>query len=287
MSRVLILRLSALIIIGLWYNYFMFSLIPFILVMRVLIVSGTDLTLPKVKGVTVVEATTTTVTVRWQERASATKYKVRVLKDDDKVVAVTSTKKTRLTMLGLQPETAYQAQVRMIKNKRSGPWSKKVNFTTKAEEQENDDTSLYDKYKLVAGDYTGQWQNLTFGSNGDTSVTMTVEPDGAASFTIDLGGMVFGLLDPDSKTYSGTYNETGAVFSAVDDDLFGDLTITVVANDNDTANIILAGVDIPVTDIDGISATGTLYTDSLDLEYIVTFEDQSTADGVMNLTKTE
>lgn len=98
---------------------------------------------------------------------------------------------------------------------------------------------------------------------------------------------MFGLLDPDPKTYESTYDETGVVFTAEDDDLFGDLTIAIIANDNDTAQITFEGLEIPVAGIASLTADGTLYTDSLDMNYLITFTDEATADGVFNLTETE
>ena len=238
--------------------------------------------LVKVTGVTVSDVTTTEAEVTWKKQAAALKYQVRVKDAQGVVVVKQKTDRRRLTVTGLTAGTTYSVQVRAMRKAKTGPWSKAVAFTTVAEE-----TSLYDDFKAVAGTSTGEWQNLTYGTSGDATTVVEVNPDGTTAFTLDLGGLVFGLLDPDAKTFASTYDETGAVFTAEDDDLFGDVTITIVNNGNDTAQITFEGLNVPVAGISSLTAEGTLYDDSVDLDYTITFADTLTAEGVMNLTKAE
>ncbi|MBI2415762.1 MAG: fibronectin type III domain-containing protein [Candidatus Kerfeldbacteria bacterium] len=245
-----------------------------------IVASPASTSLTKVTGVAVTDITTTTAEITWKKQATALQYQVRVRAGDDTVVKKKKTERRRLTVSELEPNTTYTVQVRAMRKAKTGAWSKAIAFTTVAEE-----TTLYDEYKAVAGTSTGQWQNLTYGTSGDATTVVEIDPDGRAAFTLDLGGLVFELIDPDPKTYESTYDETGVVFTAEDDDLFGDVTITIVANGNDTAQITFTGLDVPVAGISSIAAEGTLYDDAVDLDYTITFTDSLTAAGVMNLTK--
>jgi hypothetical protein len=206
---------------------------------------------------------------------------VRILAGDDTVVQ-RKTERRRLTVSNLTADTDYSAQVRAIRGQRKSKWSKAKEFTTATTTSD-----LYEQYSAVAGSYSGGWQNITYGTTGDATTVVEIDEDGRAAFTLDLGGLVFGLLDPDAKSYESTYDESGVVFTAEDDDLFGDLTITILANNNDTAQINWESTNIPVAGISTLTADGTLYSDSLDMNYEITFSDDSTATGIFTLTKTE
>ncbi|EKD76712.1 MAG: hypothetical protein ACD_43C00014G0003 [uncultured bacterium] len=242
--------------------------------------ANTVSTLSRVTNVRVSDVTVNEATIRWDRHNKALKYEVKIYNNDE-LVETSKTTRRRLNVTDLASATDYSVKVRALRGKKTGKWSKTVNFTTIADE------SLYDQYSAVSGNFSGDWQNITFGTTGDATTVVEVSPDGNASFTVDLGGFVFGLLDPAAKTYTSTYDDTGIVFTATDDDLFGDLSITIVVNDNDTAQITFSGVDVPVAGISSISADGTLYPDSLDMNYIITFSDESTAIGIFSLTKTE
>lgn len=47
-----------------------------------------------------------------------------------------------------------------------------------------------------AGTYRGSWNNLTFNSNGASTMTIANNPDGTFAFSWDLDGQVFGMVDP-------------------------------------------------------------------------------------------
>lgn len=79
--------------------------------------------------------------------------------------------------------------------------------------------------EALAGAYSGEWNNTTFGSVGSIAATLAVDAATAtATLTIDLGGNVFGAADPDpltaefDLTMEGPYTGTN--------ELFGDFTIT-------------------------------------------------------------
>jgi hypothetical protein len=141
--------------------------------------------------------------------------------------------------------------------------------------------AAYEQGRTLAGEWSGSWENTTFGSTGGARAVIDVQPDGDATFTIDLDGMVFGALDPDPMSYEGTYDADGAVFEAPSDPLFGDLTITVDADGEVTIN----GELVPVDGIASLSAEGSITSDAIQLEYTVGFTGGGEAKGVLNLAK--
>lgn len=140
--------------------------------------------------------------------------------------------------------------------------------------------AAYETAKAFAGTYSGSWTNTTFGSTGATTATVVINADGTASFTVDLDGLVFGLLDPPPKTLAGTYDENGAAFQITGDDLFGDLTIII-----NRGAISFSGIDIPFSDIDAVSAEGIITPTEVNMNYTVNFPGGSLANGVLILTK--
>ncbi|MFC2169824.1 hypothetical protein ACFLRM_04585 [Acidobacteriota bacterium] len=144
---------------------------------------------------------------------------------------------------------------------------------------------LYDEYKQVAGTWTGQWRNNTFNSSGNNTASVEVNPDGTATGTLDLGGFVFGLPDPDPKTFSGTYDANGIVFD-VQDNLFGDLKITITRTGENTGTVDIDAQNIPASGINSMTATGSITPTTLHLDYTVNFSDGSSATGVFNMSRT-
>ena len=90
---------------------------------------------------------------------------------------------------------------------------------------------------------------------------------------------MFGLIDPPPKEFAGTYDSSGATFQVQDDDLFGDVTITVSAE----GTISFEGTDVPVPGIDSVSAEGTITAAAIEMSYAVTFPGGGTAEGVMRM----
>ena len=141
--------------------------------------------------------------------------------------------------------------------------------------------TTFQEVQAYLGEWSGEWRNITFGSSGAVSASFLAEEDGTAAFTIDLDGFVFGALDPDPMTYTGSFSSEGAVFDIPADPLFGDLTITVTAE----GEISITGELVPVEGIAQISAIGTISSEEMHLDYTVTFSAGEPAIGEMNLTK--
>lgn len=141
--------------------------------------------------------------------------------------------------------------------------------------------SGYEQFISLAGEWRGSWTNTTFGSTGGVSATIIVNEDGTASFTVDIGGLVFGLIDPAPKTFTGTYGSQGIIFQAQGDDLFGDVTITI----SPEGEIAFQGQNIPVPGFDSVTADGTITAEETSGTYIVNFAGGGSAQGVFNLVK--
>lgn len=145
-------------------------------------------------------------------------------------------------------------------------------------------TATEDLFALVEpylGEWNGEWRNTTFGSSGAARATIEAQPDGTASFTVDLDGFVFGALNPDPKTYTGSFTADGATFVAPDDPLFGDLTIQVSPD----GEVTITGEMVPIQGIAQLDAVGSITPDEIALEYTVTFVGGDLAVGEMALTK--
>ncbi len=139
----------------------------------------------------------------------------------------------------------------------------------------------FEAASVFAGKWQGEWHNLTFDTRGDVTMTVVIEEGGVASITIDLGGMVFGQIDPDPATYPGTYDAAGATFMVEGDPIFGTLQVTVGAD----GSVQITSENSPIPGIQGLTAQGTITADTLQLEYEITAS-FGTANGEMNLTKT-
>ena len=79
----------------------------------------------------------------------------------------------------------------------------------------------------VGGRWYGDWENLRLGTSGSAMLDIELSPTGSASFTLDLDGHVFGLLDPPARKFTGSWDGDGAIFTGHGDDLFGDMRIGV------------------------------------------------------------
>ena len=142
---------------------------------------------------------------------------------------------------------------------------------------------------LIAGRYTGTWNNTTFGSSGP--ITLEVKVDRAAgtvSFTLTLGGNVFGAPAPPPETY--TIKPDAAQLSQLTytgrSAIFGDVTATATMTGTQGTFKMLA-TNVPNPRIGGFEATGTV-TDprSASGRYTVSFKDGSPpAQGTFTLAK--
>jgi hypothetical protein len=134
----------------------------------------------------------------------------------------------------------------------------------------------------LAGNWSGQWRNVTFGSTG--SATMAVSADTVAQtfrVTLDLNGLVFGLSDPLPQTFSGSYTPTAGADVHGTTLLFGDLTLKVTPTGQITGSVSdLSGPTVSRLDFTG-TATATLVT----INYTVMFTAGGTAVGVLTMIK--
>lgn len=143
----------------------------------------------------------------------------------------------------------------------------------------------FEQFSTFAGQWEGVWNNTTTGSTAGITMTITVNEDGTASFTLDLAdsdtGAPFGQPAPATKTFAGTYDESGLTVEVVGDDFFGDMTVTIAPDGQLTVE---ATMD-PLPGVDGLTVGGTLTAKGLAFIYRVTFPDRSDATGTAQLER--
>ena len=143
----------------------------------------------------------------------------------------------------------------------------------------------FDTFSAFAGTWVGSWTNNNFDTTAELTITITVNEDGTANFSLELTssdtGAPFGSLPPDVKTFDGTYDENGLTVS-VQDDFLGNLAVTITSDGVLSAE----STEIPALG-SGSSFTveGTLGSNSADLMYTLTFPDGSTNPGTVMLSK--
>ena len=103
----------------------------------------------------------------------------------------------------------------------------------------------YETFSALSGDHRGTWNNATFGTSGTIAMSTDILPDGSASGTLDLGGSVFGLLDPDPMELTGSYSTARLTFAG-SDSFFGTLTMNVDAD----GDVVVSAPDFTVPGID-------------------------------------
>ncbi len=155
--------------------------------------------------------------------------------------------------------------------------------TTEPEETPPDGaaTDGYEQLLVFAGEWSGAWNNDTFGSTGAITLSIVVNEDGTWSATLDIDGPVFGANDPTARTVSGTYDASGATGQLQGDDVFGDVTLSATLD----GTIVIAATNIPAAGIASLTAEGTATPDGIAMTYTVTFDDGTTAEGTGTLTK--
>jgi hypothetical protein len=135
----------------------------------------------------------------------------------------------------------------------------------------------YEAWLAYAGDWSGAWQNQTFGTTGEALATVTVRDDGTAEIVLDLGGFVFGVINPPPITLSGTYTATDATFGLEEDPTFGNIAVTFTAQGEviaTFANLLLQG--------GSMSVTGTFTPQRIEMNYSLSLGSIN-ANGVLNL----
>jgi hypothetical protein len=78
-----------------------------------------------------------------------------------------------------------------------------------------------------AGAWMGSWTNTTFASSGSALLRLSFDlPNQAVQATIDLGGNVFGGVDPPPQTLTGALTDSGIVFAGTSP-AFGTYAVTI------------------------------------------------------------
>jgi hypothetical protein len=133
----------------------------------------------------------------------------------------------------------------------------------------------------LAGTWTGQWTNTTFGSSGDIAMTMEVMGDGSIVITADLGGSVFGQADPaEERWIVNILDLTGPV--TIESVTFGEVTLILSAD-----GARLTAADVPAPDIANFQLDATFDTGPrIVATYLVGFDDGTVAEGTANLEPT-
>ncbi len=139
----------------------------------------------------------------------------------------------------------------------------------------------YNDALLYEGAWEGKWINTTFGSQGPIEVLVGVNPDGTITFSMDVGGFVFGLLDPDPVVYTGVFDASGAEITIVEDPVWGDATVSFRENGEFEFNAAL----VPDAEIASMVITGTFSEEKADGEYLIKFTGSGSAKGTIELEK--
>lgn len=120
---------------------------------------------------------------------------------------------------------------------------------------------------MLAGDWEGEWRNLTFGSVGPIVATVTVNDDaGFLLANIDLGGFVFGAQDPDPAVIEldlvagPPYERPGSLLGQTQTQIAADGSFTVTAP------------DVPGDRIASMVIEGQIGPDSFVATYTIEFE---------------
>lgn len=139
----------------------------------------------------------------------------------------------------------------------------------------------YDTFARWSGDWEGTWENTTFGSTGDIKARVTFSPDGSAAFTFDVGGFVFGALDPPEVSFTGSFDASGITIDLPGDAVFGDVRVTI----NPDGEFDMVGDIIPTAGIARVEASGTFAETTVEGTYTVFFDDERVAEGNVSMTK--
>jgi hypothetical protein len=133
---------------------------------------------------------------------------------------------------------------------------------------------------LLAGEWSGEWNNTTFGSSGPIEATITVNTGaGFLLANLDVGGFVFGQEDPDPQTFEldlvvgPPYDMRSGLLGEIDIELADDGSFTLVA-DNVAAERIAK-----------MTITGQITPTSFSADYTIEFEDGSGAEGTIEVNK--
>jgi len=131
------------------------------------------------------------------------------------------------------------------------------------------------------GKWVGSWTNQTFGSTGSAVFEVADSSPGVVTITIDLGGNVFGGVDPPAFTVTAKLNSDGSITLGGGSSDFG--TLKATAKVDGTLNGTIDS--IPSTGIKSADFSGRLSDGLLNLNYTVNFTDTTKAVGILKATR--
>ncbi|MCC6639289.1 hypothetical protein IT409_01885 [Candidatus Falkowbacteria bacterium] len=141
----------------------------------------------------------------------------------------------------------------------------------------------YDELLAYEGVWEGEWSNNIFNNKGTVKVTVDVVEGGVVNALVDLNGRVFGWIDPEAKTYSGTYTKDGVFFAINTDSAYG----TVHVNLRPDHTIVIHGAQIPLKRVELVTGSGTFDTTKAEMTYNVDWIGNFGTNGVVTLTKAQ
>ena len=147
------------------------------------------------------------------------------------------------------------------------------------------DAAFHALEAALEGSWSGTWTNITFGSGGSISATVEISTS-VGVVTIDVGGAVFGLLDPDPEMISSTLSSAGSTISLVAESaVAGPVMITITPNGSGGFDFTASGTSVPALAIASFTATGTQIGSTITGTSTPTFAGGGTASVSFTLTK--
>ena len=150
---------------------------------------------------------------------------------------------------------------------------------------DSDGASPFELLSPLTGNWSGAWNNDTFGSSAPITIRIAVNNDGTASFAFDLpaadSGSPFGLIAIGRPAFDGTYDENGLSVILRGDGFFGDMSVSISLEGNLVAEATMTGV----LSISGLTLQGSFDGSGMDITYTVTFPDGPDATGSATLTR--
>lgn len=134
--------------------------------------------------------------------------------------------------------------------------------------------------ELLAGEWSGEWNNTTFGATGPIDVTVTVDSNAAVLLAnYDIGGSVFGQGDPKPGDF-----EIDLIFGPPYEGgtgLLGRYTIDIGYDGSFT----LTAPVVPADGIASMTLTGTLGPAGFSATYAIKFSHVGSAEGTIEATR--
>jgi len=131
---------------------------------------------------------------------------------------------------------------------------------------------------IFAGEWTGSWENATYGTTGPLAAALAVNAEGlSATLTLDLGGEVFGGGDP--APFEMTIDLAAAPPYAAFSPVLGSLSLIMGVDGAFT----LEALDVPAAEVSSFRASGRATSAGITLDYTVGLEDGGEAAGTADL----